>query len=255
MDRDRYSHVAHRGLTLCNPLAASTLRGAFAAAAPPAGARVLDIGAGKAGVAALLLAEHDVVIDAIEHSPYFVDEAQHLNADAINDGRLRIHCGEADSLLATQLPGPYDLALCIGASQALGGYRATLARLPSLLTPAGVAIIAEGYWRRPPPAAYLAFLGASADDLSSDDDNVAVAQTLGWHLLARTTASDEEWRRYEDSYHRNALAFLREYPLDADAAVIRERSTAWRAMYLQHGHSTLGFGLYVLSRGERRRTG
>ena len=205
---------------------------------------MVDIGAGKCGVADLVVEQFGAHVDAVDSAPRFMEEAATLAAGAIEAGQLVLHCETAEAFL-TPAPTDYDVALCIGSSHALVDYPSALVRLAQVVVPGGAIVMGEGYWKRTPHPDYLAFLGAAEDELRTHAGNVDVALEQGLTPVWAYTTSDDEWDDYEWLYSSSVERYVRDNPSDADAAAMRERIGAWRAQYLEHGRDTLGFGLYA----------
>ncbi|MGQ5594993.1 class I SAM-dependent methyltransferase [Streptomyces sp. ESR1.13] len=98
--------------------------------------RALDLGCGP-GRNALYLAAHGFEVDAVDLSPVAVawgeDRAQEAGAD------VRFLCGDAFTLPATELSGPYDLVVDSGCFHHLPPHRriSYLALLDRVLAPGG----------------------------------------------------------------------------------------------------------------------
>lgn len=245
MDRTRFSHLAHRGLSLCNPAGSARVDRAIELLSLPANARVLDIGAGKCEWLARIARRWNAQGVGIEPARLFADEARSLQADVVSAGRLEIVETAADEYLAASSSDTFDAAICIGSSHALGGYANTLDALIRRVNPGGVLVFGEGYWKKKPDAAYLEALGGDESELNSHAGNIGTAIDHGCTPLWCTTVTDDEWDEYEWAYSRNIENFVREHPDDPDAAAMLARSRSWRDTVIKWGRDTLGFGLYL----------
>jgi len=142
----------------------------------------------------------------------------------------------------------FDAALCIGSTHAFGDFVKTLEAAAKCIKSGGVLVVAEGYWKRPPSAGYLAALGGEESELTTHGGNIERAIACGLTPRWCCTVSDDEWDEYEWGYSRGIESWVREFPDDADAAAMIARSRSWREAYVKWGRDTLGFGVYVLGR-------
>ncbi len=245
MDRTRFSHLAHRGLSLCNPAGSARVDRAIQLLPLPPHAAVLDIGAGKCEWLARIATRYSARCIGIEPARLFADEARRLHAPLVASGRLDIIESTAADYLASQPDEMFDAALCIGSSHAFGSYAKTLDALIGHTTPGGVLVLGEGYWKKKPDADYLKALGGDESELTSHAGNIRAGIDRGCTPLWCTTVTDDEWDEYEWAYSRNIEEFAREHPDDPDAPAMLERSRSWRDTVMNGGRDTLGFGVYL----------
>ena len=141
--------------------------------------------------------------------------------------------------------------ICMGSSQAIGSFADALAWSARALKPGGTALFADGYWKAPPAEAYLAVLGATADEMRTHAENAAAARDAGFRVLATMTSSDDEWDEYEGLYCAAMERYLDAHPDDPDADAMAARIRRWHDAYLRWGRDTLGFGFYLLLKPTR----
>lgn len=230
----RLSAAAHRELAQANPLPAVALEELISAVLAAGGARVLDVGCG-AGAAALELATRaplDVV--GLDLNPDFLAQARQRGAGRLLQGRVRWL--QVD-LNAVQPDAPFDGLWCMGASQAFGGPRATLAQAGAWLAPGGWMVLGDLEWAGAPSQDFLNALGMTADDLWSEAETPAVWAAQGWEAVCRRVASREALQAYEAAVEAGRLAFAQaiahEDPEGADR--VRAQVTGWRQLMAAHG--------------------
>lgn len=236
------SVLAHEGLAFANPLSQADVERAIAALELPDGARVLETGCGAAEVLVRVLARYPSATGAgVDADADWLARAR-ANADARVPGRdvELVHAAADDAGLK---PGSFDAVLNVAASHAHGGYPDALAALAALVRPGGVVLLGEGFWARPPSAAFLDALGgATEDELGTLDELVGHARAAGLEPVFEAVASPADWAHYEETLAANAEARADEKSL-AYARRIRDRRA------LRDGASTLGFALLVLRAG------
>jgi hypothetical protein len=117
------------------------------------------------------------------------------------------------------------------------------------LKPGGRLLIADGYWKQPPSAGYLAALNGTLDEFSTHAENAQRAQACGYVVLRTTTSNDDEWDEYEGKYCNAMMRHLADHPDDPEAEAFSARMQSWHMAYLKWGRATLGFGYYLLMSG------
>jgi ubiquinone/menaquinone biosynthesis C-methylase UbiE len=244
MDRTRFSFLAHRSLPFCAPVSEERVDRAIASLELGLGATVVDFGAGKCEWLIRIIRRFGVQGIGVEPAGPFAEEARRRGRERVEEGRLQVVEQSAAEFLEARRGERFDAALCIGSSHAFGNYTKTLTVLSPLLTPGGVMIIGEGYWKRAPDPDYLAVMGGTEAEFTSHAGNIQAAIAQGLTPLWATTSTDDEWDEYEWAYSRGIESFVREHPDDPDAAAMLARSRSWRDAVVRWGRDTLGFGLY-----------
>jgi SAM-dependent methyltransferase len=228
MDRAAVSRIAHGELALYNPLAEADLDEAIELLALPPGARVLDVACGRGEVLRRIAARWEI-------------EGTGYDSDGEQIERAKRDSPELNLLVADQPPpGPFDLAICVASSHALGGFPEALGRLRDLVKPGGQVLLGEGYWRREPTPEFLDSLGgATAAELPDYGGLFSAAEGAGLTPLWSCVASERDWDRYEWTQVLNAERHGGEQ--------LRERAVAARQrLTLPEGRQTLGFALVLL---------
>ncbi len=208
---------------------------------------VLDAGCGRAALLRDVLKLSRANGVGVDINPNFIDDAHRtLASDPSNDGRFSLlNC----PLLDHRRPAHgYAAIICVGSTHAFGSFDECLRVSFEWLKPGGRLLIADGYWKQPPPAAYLDVLGGSEDEFSSHADNACRARDRGYALLRTATSSDDEWDQYEGEYCNAMMHYVATHPDDADAEQFAARMQRWHSAYLEWGRATLGFGYYLLRR-------
>jgi SAM-dependent methyltransferase len=250
MDRDRYSFIAHTTHTICNPISSAATDEAIGVLGLGAGARVLDIGAGKGEMLARIAERCGATCTAVERSARMAQACRERGA-GVSRGRVEVIESDAATWLASHNASgapPFDAALCIGSTHALGSFAATIAALRDLVRPGGSVVLGEGYWQHEPDAAYLAALGATRDDYSTHQDNIDRINAIGLSVAWHTIASAADWAEYESRYLQNVERFAAHNPADPDHDAMLARARAWSDVVERWGRSTLGFGMYIAQR-------
>lgn len=243
MDRWKYWTVTHRDHDLMNPLDPGDLEEIVALADLPRGARVLDIGCGKADLLLLLLARGAGSAVGVEFCPGFAAEARERAAARLPGADLAVV--EVDGKDYDGEPGSFDLAACVGASWIFGGRDGTLDALARWTRPGGIVLSGEPFWMRPPTAEYCAEQEVEPGTFGTHAENAAAGCDRGLLLLSTRVSPASGWDRYEGLQWRAAEEWGRAHPDDPDRETILSRARGWRDSFLREGRETLGFALYL----------
>lgn len=210
-----------------------------------ADARVLDIGAGRGEFLLRIIERYGARGVAVEINEHFVQRMQ-KNAEqhGVAD-KLQVIQQDAMAVVEDLAQTAFDVVVCTGASQALGGSQTALGHLTNLIKRGGYVILGEGYWKRTPDKPYLEALGAAEHELQSHSTNVFAAQQHGLVPLWSAVASEDDWDAYEWLYSKSVEDYCYLHPSDPDVPMMLERIRSWRKVYLEWGRDTLGFGLYL----------
>lgn len=233
-------------MRLWNPIAETALAEVLESLPLHPQSRVLDIGCGKGSLLLDLVQSFGCTGVGVDPHPEGIAAAR---AAAKDCGLTeRVTWVEENFDAKARAPEPFDLVLCLGASQAIGTLEQAIPQLRDLLQPNGLLLLADGYWQSKPTADYLNFLGCSESELHTFDALQEHLVASGFDVLRARETSIAEWDQYEGTYADNLFQFLEQNPEDPDATYIRDRITAWRDAYLTLGRGVLGFGLFLLRR-------
>ena len=246
MDPMKFTTIAHRSHRFCNPLDPAVLERALDGLGLGPGDRVIDVGCGKAALLVDLAQRHRVEGVGVDINAAFLAEGRAMAARAGVAAAVSLIEAEAGSLDLG--PASFALGTCIGSTHALGGYAETLRGLRALVRPGGHVLVGQGYWKRPPDPEYLERLGATADEMTTHEGNVAAGVAAGLTGAGAWVSGDDDWDRYEDLYAGTVEAHAAAHPEDPDGPAMLERIRRWRETYQRWGRDTLGFGLYLFRR-------
>ena len=246
MDPAKFTTIAHREHRLCNPLDPAVLERVMDGLGLSAGDRVIDMGCGKAALLVDLARRFGVTALGVDINAAFLAKGRAL-AERHGVATLVTLMNLEASRLEVE-DASVVLALCIGSTHALGGYPDTLRVLARLVRPGGHVLVGQGYWKRVPDAEYLERLGATVDEMTTHEGNIAAGIAEGLEGAGAWTSGADDWDRYEDLYADTVEGYVVGHPEDPDAPAMLERIRRWRETYRRWGRDTLGFGLYLFRR-------
>jgi SAM-dependent methyltransferase len=236
-----YWSILERDHTIQNPTSPEKLMLLADYCGAHEGARVLDIGCGKGWLLRNWARAFAIAGTGIEVNPAFIAEA-HVRA-AEEDLAAHLTFIEGAALDIAVEPQSYDIALCIGASFALGGFDPALDWMRRAVRPGGTIAIGEPYAiqsslppeLQPDWGESLRDLPGLVDALEQDD------LTLTGMILA----SPDDWDRYVSLHWRAALEWAELNPDHPDRLELVQRVVAGRESYLRWERQAIGWGIFV----------
>jgi cyclopropane fatty-acyl-phospholipid synthase-like methyltransferase len=245
MTSDFYSFLGHKQLAFMNPMAESVYGHVIDVLNLPRGGTIVDFGSGFGELSLRLIERFGVHADCVELSPLMAGVARERAAARVPTELIRIHEGDAGAFKATIPPGSFDLTICIGSSHALGGYAQMLHVLTRLTRAGGHVLVGEGFWKSPAARGYLDATGIVADEFGTFADLIDHGTSLSLACQFATSASVQDFDRYEWAHARSLEAHPRLHASDPVAKAMLARSRAWRDAYVRWGRECLGFGLVL----------
>ena len=140
----------------------------------------------------------------------------------------------------------FDIVSCIGATWIGSGLVGTLRLMLPALSPGGLLLVGEPYWKTPPPEEAYAAEGVGKDDFTSLEGTLDRIESVGLELVEMVLASEESWDRYVTPQWHVVDAWLRAHPDADDAPALREWIARGKRSYLRYGRAYLGWGVFVL---------
>lgn len=238
-----FHRIAYEALEVCNALSMAAVERAVARAAPPPGARALDIGTGNAAVAIRLAQAFALDVTAMELDPGMAELARARIA-ASGAGVRLIEARSGEVLAAA---APFDLIVAIGTTEPAGpGLRdpaAVFAALATNLAPGGALLWGDLAWRGDPPAP-LRMIVEMGNTYADHAGWQAAARTAGLTVESADLSDQAAWDAYAPVMDRAARDWLAAHPDHADAPAVHLAADRVKAMF-DFGRPWLDFGLYL----------
>jgi SAM-dependent methyltransferase len=243
-DPFRFTTIAHASHTWLGPVSDTTVDRLLERIPRSPEHRALDVGCGKGELLVRALEKLGGTGTGVEPNPAFAAEARERAARRLPPNTARIvEAKLADAALPDH---SFSLGICTGSIHAFGDWPAALDGMAKLVSPDGWALLAPGYWKRPPDRAYLSALGGSEDQQHSLLATTAIARKHGWQAVVCLESTLAEWDAYEHAYAANVRAWCRANPADPEAAGFSARIEKWAAAYRAWGRDTMGYALMLL---------
>ncbi len=243
VDRWKYFAITHADHVICNPMSEGKVDELVGLFDLPSNGRVLDVGCGKGEVLVRTGERYGVSGVGVDLSPQFVAEARAKVAARGLEARIEVR--EEDGGSYRGEPASFDLAMCLGASWAFGGYRGTLRSLAGFVRAGGLVVVGEPFWKQRPPPDYVEASGIEEKLFSTHSGNVAAGTEEGLTPLYAMVSSADDWDRYQGLQWRAAERYALEHPHDEDVPDLLGRQRQSRDLYLRWERDTLGWAVYV----------
>jgi precorrin-6B methylase 2 len=246
----RYHELVEADLDIHNPISAVKLRRAIDYLDIKDGDRIVDVGAGRGWLVCELATTRPVHVTALELSHLFAAAAERRLAAAKLVGSVEIVLGPARDYPLN--PESFDIALCIGASFALGSFEDALDWLHGAVKPGGRIAIGEPFELRPMPPAVRARWPEYARTLSDIGEGL---ERRGFELTGMVASSEEDWDHYRSQHWRAAASLLAARPDHPDLEEISARNAGRRALYLAEERAYFGWAIFVAQKLAPKRDG
>lgn len=231
----RYRVIVEGDHYIQNPLSTEKLRRVIDYLRLQDGERAVDVGCGKGSLLAGMVAGRRIEAVGLELNPTFAAAARAVATDAVT-------IVEGPALDFAVAPGSFDVAACIGATFALGGFEASLDWLANVVPCGGRIAVGEPFAKRP-FSAKAKQRWAEYDRTLSDISGAIAARNLV--LTGIVASAEDDWDHYESQHWRAAEAWLRDNPDDPDAPWLAERIDADRSDYLTEERGDFGWAVFV----------
>ncbi|MCA3701103.1 MAG: methyltransferase domain-containing protein [Brevundimonas sp.] len=240
-----YHHIAYLGVDIANPVTIEAVLAMADRSGLPAGAKVLDIGAGTGGVSAALARRFRYQVHAIERDPVMVSHiADRVERDGLAD-RVTLVRGVAPQAL--DVLAPADMMVALGSSR-IGGSDVTTAAgmfqvLADLLASPGYILWGDLTWIATPPEPLRQIVSLSSI-YESDDGWKAAAEAAGMTCVSAELSPQAVWDDFFGTADRRVRDWLEANPGVEGRESLQARADQIRATF-DFGRPYLGFGLYL----------
>jgi SAM-dependent methyltransferase len=207
------------------------------------GDRLVDVGSGNGWLLRRIAERRKVAAVGLELSPVFAAEGRRRLAEASLLGSVEIVEGPALHYAAAV--GGFDIALCIGATFALGDLEATAAWMARVVNLGGRIAIGEPFAKLPFPPEVREREPQYDRTLAQQVDAIAAHGFAPTGVIA---SSNDDWDHYESQRWRAGVAWLNENPGHAEANAFRRRVDAGRDLYLGQERDVFGWAIVVAKR-------
>lgn len=205
------------------------------------GQRAIDFGCGRGEMLCLWARCFGVCGVGIDRDAAFIEEARARAAQWGLSEQVMFHCMPA----LEYDPGsePVDVAACMGATMAFGGFRPTLRHLKEVIRPGGALAIAEPFYTADDvPQALLEYEGNCHTERALFD----MARSEGLEVGYYSRASQDEWDHYVFISRRAEMENFLRLPPGSQRKERRANLHRWQDMYLDYRQKWQGMAFLTL---------
>jgi len=245
VDIPRIFNITESAHRIHNPFTPEKLATLGAALRLEAGTRVLDLGSGSGEMLCTWARDHGIVGTGIDLSQLFTEQAKRRAEELDVTDRVEFIHGDATGYVSDQKAG---VAACVGASWIGGGVAGTIALPAQSLSPGGVILIGEPFWRQMPPTEDVArgCLAGSIADFLGLPERLASFGRLGYDVVEMVLADQDSWDRYEAAKWLTMRRWLEANPEDELAEEVRAKLSSEPERYATYTREYLGWGVFAL---------
>ena len=245
------SDIAHyEGLEFWGPYDASTIDPLIASIEAPPDARALDVGCGDGALLLRLALQHGMRVVGIDRSEAALERAKQRFDAAGASGAATWRSDDA-ATLAFDDDG-FDVVAWLGGPFVGGSHASTMQAFARWLRPGGTLLLGQGFWKAPPPAAYLEATGLTEDALDAEETMLAAVEAAGFEILERVESSRAQWDRFEGTIHANHEAHAAAHADDTELQAALAVKRRWHEAQQRQGREVFGFALYRARRADDR---
>ena len=208
------------------------------------GTSVLDLACGSGEMLCTWARDHGLTGTGVDISSAFIGAARARAAELnVADLVTFIH-GDAAGYTAGQ---PVGIASCVGATWIGGGVAGTVDLLRRSLSPGGIMLIGEPYWRRDPPdQATVEGCSGIGQKWLPLPELIGSFGVLGCDVVEMVLADQDSWDRYVAAQWLSIRRWLDAHPDDELADEMRAELASSPAHYARYQREYLGWGVFAL---------
>lgn len=245
MNKHKFNSIAHGHLAYCSPINDEMIDEVSYLMQLEPGMSIADIGCAKAEILMRMADLCQVRAFGIDTNERYLHEAQEAIAQRMPAADITLL--QQDALHHGYETESFDAVMCVNSTELYGTYDKAVMEIAKLTKAGGMVLMGDYYWRNQSKSELTDEFNVTKDYR----DAIEVGLQEGLTPLFASISTQVDLDRYIWSQSYAVEMYAVEHPEDDDNAQLLHRVRTMRNLYVEYGHETLGFGLFLFRKPER----
>jgi ubiquinone/menaquinone biosynthesis C-methylase UbiE len=239
MDKQKYDAIAHTLLRYCSPINDEMVDEIAVLMRLTPGLKVIDLGCAKAEILIRMADRCQVQAYGVDTSPQYLQAAKAAIATRVPAADITL---EETSVVDYQgEPESFDAVMCVNSSELYQSYDKALMEIAKLAKPGAMVLMGDYYWRDEPQAEISNGFDVTKDYYGA----IETGLQEGLNSIYASVCTQIDIDRYIWSQCYSIEMYTADNPDDEDVPAMLNHARMIRNLYVEFGHKTLGFGLFL----------
>lgn len=239
MNNEKYNAIAHQNLFYCSPINDEMVDEIAHLMRLTPGMSVVDLGCAKAEILIRMADVCQVKAFGAEVSEPYLRAAQEAIAQRAPAADISLVQQDVNSYSYEQ--ESFDAVMCVNSSELFQTYDKAIMEIAQYAKSGGMVLMGDYYWRKSPQTEFSDLFPATKTYV----DAIEIGLQEGLTPLFASVCTKVDIDRYIWSQSYAVEMHAVDNPNDTDNATFLDRARSMRNMYIEYGHETLGFGLFL----------
>ncbi|MEO1287873.1 MAG: methyltransferase domain-containing protein [Chloroflexota bacterium] len=239
MNKHKYDDVAHHYLDYCSPINNEMVDEIAHLMRLKPGMTVIDLGCAKAEILIRMADTCQVQAYGADINERYLHQAQEAIANRVPAADITLLLQDVSEYAYE--PESFDAVMCINSSELFATYDEAIMTIAKYAKPGGMVLMGDYYWRNPSHADMSKAFTVTKDYMGA----VEIGMQEGLTPLFASVSTQVDIDRYIWSQCYAVEMYAVDHPDDDDVALMLDHARTTRSLYVEYGHETLGFGLFL----------
>lgn len=239
MNKSKYDAIAHQYVKYCSPINDEMIDEIAQLMRLKPGMTVIDLGCAKGEILIRMADTCQVQAFGADINERYLQQAQEEIAQRVPASDITLLMQDVHDY--SYEPESFDAVMCINSSELFKTYDEALMTITQYAKPGGMVLMGDYYWRNQPKSDLDEAFIITKDYTGA----VEIGMQEGLTPLFASTSTQVDLDRYIWSQSYAVEMYTVDNPDDADNAIMQAHARNTRNLYVEYGHETLGFGLFL----------
>ena len=244
MDKQKFDAIAHSHLRYCSPINDEMVDEISHLMRLEPGMTIVDLGCAKAEILIRMADLCQVKAYGADVSELYLREAQEAISQRVPAADISLI--QQDVANYAYEPDSFDAVMCVNSSELYQTYDKAIMEIAKYARPGGMVLMGDYYWR----GESKSDLGDSFTVTKDYTGAIEIGLQEGLTPLFASICTQVDLDRYIWSQSYAVEMHAVDNLDDEDNALMLNRARTMRNMYIEYGHETLGFGLFLFRKPE-----